>query len=123
MWQRLFAAVEDAPSLHVTAFPTASGYPAVPEMDLVRDVRKTVRTLRTAQRLPQGRELDTMVLAVEQDALREALTALEPTLRATCRAREVRIGATAAGGATPVEGRPGLTVTLPFPHPPPPPHG
>ena len=104
LYQRLFAAREGIQSLHITTFPRPSGAPAVADMDLVRGILRSVRSARTAQRLPQSQWLAALFLHGLDPA---CLEGLRPTLIAACRARSVEPGAgPSASDAWPVDGYP-----------------
>ena len=106
IWQRLYAGSEDAPSLHVTRFPSPRDLPAVPAMDDVRTVLRLARTLRTEARVPQSRQLRALHLDVPE-AAQLGWTALEPTLRAACRVDGITF---APGGRRAEDGAVGVAL-------------
>lgn len=108
IWLALYQRDEGGDSLHATAFPEPRGVQRPEGMPLVSAVLRTVRALRTEARLPQSRPLSALVIEAPE-ALHPQLSALEPTLRAACRADQVTLGS----GARPVEGT-ALSITAMF---------
>lgn len=107
LWHRLYADGEDAPSLHVTAWPEITDpRPEPAEMSTVLAVLRACRTLRSDRRIPQGRVLDRLVV----DGIDVSDAALAGALRAAARTRDVVAAGVEGGIALDVEGRPRLDL-------------
>ena len=92
LYQYMYASHEDAPSIHVTRWPEAPSEPLaeVPEIELVRDVLRAVRSERTRTGVSQGRPLLELVVAAEDADTRRTLEAMTQSLAAAARARTIR---------------------------------
>lgn len=115
LYQRIYRPAEDVVSLHVTRFPEPrpERASAVPEMEVVMAILRTVRALRTEQRASQTRPLAALVLDVERPEVLAKVRAMMPSIQAVARAAEVRFGPAAAKSG--VEGLRVDIVTEPQP--------
>ncbi|MET1000327.1 MAG: valine--tRNA ligase [Acidimicrobiia bacterium] len=97
LYQYMYAAHEDALSIHVTRWPDAPAAltPEVPEIETLRVLLQAVRSERTRTRLPQGRPLTELVVDADEPATRATLEAMTQSLAAAARARSIRFGSAA----------------------------
>jgi valyl-tRNA synthetase len=105
LYQYRFRDHEDAPSIHVTAYPEAPATPTaeVPEIETLLEVLRAVRSERTRLRIPQGRPLTEMVVDTSGAApeLRTAIEGLTDSIAAAARARVVRFDSAEAESTIP----------------------
>ncbi|MFT4626535.1 MAG: valyl-tRNA synthetase [Myxococcota bacterium] len=85
LWQRLYRPIEGGVSLHTTAFPLSQGRAAVPELDRVRQVLRSVRGARSAGHVPQSRRVARLTIQGAPE-----LSTLTDTLRSACRADAIQ---------------------------------
>ncbi len=92
LYQYMYASVEDAPSIHVTRWPEPPADPLaeVPEIELVRDLLRAVRSERTRTGVSQGRPLLELVVDADDTATRATLEGMTQSLSAAARARAIR---------------------------------
>lgn len=110
IFSRLFGPREGASSIHISSWPEPqANREASDGAELILAVLRMARSLRSERRIPQGQEVDAVIVGCAGEQ-REALQLLELSLRAAARAREVVYGD--AGRETEVTGlRLGLVVT------------
>ena len=109
LFQRLFADGELRACLAGSPWPIpVEGGAVDPAMTYVLAVLRTARTLRSEARLPQGRELPTLVVEAAADSVRHELEAIADTLRSAARVAEVTFGP-----ATRSTGIPGVNIDYP----------
>ena len=103
IFSRLYAAREPEPSIHVTSWPQPQpqSQPDAAGADLVLATLRATRSLRTEQKIPQGEDVEALVIACDADR-RDTVRTLELSLRAAARARAVIYGE--ADRATEVDG-------------------
>jgi valyl-tRNA synthetase len=94
LYQYMYARHEDAPSIHVTAWPQLPDalLAEVPEIETVRAVLRAVRSERTRTGLPQGRPLAELIIDADDDETKNTLGGMTQSLMAAARAREITFG-------------------------------